>query len=96
MWWSIGYVALLLYGGVMFVWLGTRDRWPAAIGLLLGLAGLQLGVMHRLPAALAVVIAGVGLALVAREAATTVLTRAQTRATLAPARVPTQSGHGER
>ena len=96
MWWSIGYVALLLYAGTMFTWSGLRERWSAAIGTLLCLAGLQLGLMQRVPPALAVSFAGVGLALFAREATATVVARAQLRGTPAPARASVSRERDER
>jgi hypothetical protein len=82
MWSAIEYVGLLLTAATLFTWLGLRERWPAALGTLLSVTGLQLALTQRIPWPVGLAVAAIGLALLAREAAVVIMTRSA----LAPAR----------
>lgn len=86
-WMAVGYVAVLLYAGAMFTWLAARDRWAAAVGLLLALSGAQLAMLHTLPLLAGAAVALLGAACLAREAAAVVAARATPRPAFAPARI---------
>ncbi len=63
----IGYIALIVYAGGLFTWAVARGRDSAAVGILLGISGLQLAVLQTIHPSLGWFVAVSGLLIGARD-----------------------------
>ena len=86
--WVVGYIVALVGAASLFTWFGVAERWPSALGVLVGMAGAQLTLMQRLPMLVGLGMSAIGTALIARDFVRLALAQGSV-AQLARVRLPT-------